>query len=101
MKTAKNSKINRLIALGFAGVLLVLVYGPLAQWFVAADRLVYDQLAGNLPTRSLDNAYIVSIDPKRATPNETMALYGSVLEKLLAAVDDLDGAHHRHAGGRR
>ena len=85
MKTAKNSKINRLIALGFAGVLLVLVYGPLAQWFVAADRLVYDQLAGNLPTRSLDNAYIVSIDPKRATPNETMALYGSVLEKLLAA----------------
>ena len=85
MKTAKNSKINRLIALGFAGVLLVLVYGPLAQWFVAADSLVYDQLAGNLPTRSLDNAYILSIDPKKATPKETMDLYGKVLEKLRAA----------------
>ncbi len=84
MKTARNSKINRLLTLCFASVLLVLMYGPLAQWFVAADRFVYDQLAGNLPTRSLNNAYIISIDPKKATPAETMDLYGKVLEKLRA-----------------
>ena len=61
------------------------MYGPLAQWFVAADRLVYDQLAGRLPTQSLNNAYIISIDPKKATPADTIDLYGKVLEKLRAA----------------
>jgi len=85
LKTARNSKINRLITLCFASVLLVLIYGPLAQWFVAADRLVYDQLAGNLPTRSLNNAFIVSIDPKKATPADTFGLYGKVLETLREA----------------
>lgn len=85
MKTAGHLKRNRLIALGFVSVLLLLVYGPLAQWFVAADRLLFDQLAGNLPTKPLSDAYIVSINPQRATPNEVLNQYGKIIQKLQAA----------------
>ena len=66
-------------------MLLLLVYGPLAQWFVAADRLVYDTLAGNLPGKSLGNAYIVSINPERATSSEVLDQYGKIIQKLQAA----------------
>ncbi|MBT8111587.1 MAG: CHASE2 domain-containing protein, partial [Gammaproteobacteria bacterium] len=85
MKTGNYPKRNRLIALGFVSVLLLLVYGPLAQWFVAADRLLYDQLAGNLPGKSLSNAYIVSINPQRADPGEILDEYGKVIQKLQGA----------------
>ena len=84
MKTAGNSKRNRLIALIFASVLLLLVYGPLAQWFVAADRLLYDQFASSLPTKPLDNAFIVSIDPQRASPEQVLQQYGKIIQKLQA-----------------
>jgi tRNA A-37 threonylcarbamoyl transferase component Bud32/CHASE2 domain-containing sensor protein len=82
LKTANPSKRNRLIALSFVSVLLLLVYGPLAQWFVAADRLLYDQFAGHMPTEPLANAFIVSIDPQRATPGEVLRQYGQVIEQL-------------------
>jgi serine/threonine-protein kinase len=85
LKTGNRPKRNRLIALSFASVLLLLVYGPLAQWFVAADRLLYDQLAGSLPTTSLSDAYIVSIDPQRLTASEVMNQYGEIIQKLKAA----------------
>jgi serine/threonine-protein kinase len=85
LKTSNYSKRNRLIALSFVSVLLLLVYGPLAQWFVAADRLLYDQLAGWLPTTSLDNTYVVSIDPQRSTPADVMNQYGKIVQKLKAA----------------
>ena len=82
MKTGNYPKRNRLIALGFVSVLLLLVYGPLAQWFVTADRLLYDQLAGNLPGKSLSNGYIVSINPQRADPGDILDEYGRVVQKL-------------------
>ncbi|MBT8066611.1 MAG: protein kinase [Gammaproteobacteria bacterium] len=85
MKTVNQTKRNRLIALSFVSVLLLLVYGPLAQWFVAADRLLYDQFAGHLPTKPLADAYIVSIDPQRSTPADVQQQYGRVIEKLQAA----------------
>ena len=44
LKPQQKQKRNRLIALSFVSVLLVLIYGPLAQWFVAADRVLYDRL---------------------------------------------------------
>ena len=84
MKTGNHPKRNRLIALGFVSVLLLLVYGPLAQWFVAADRFVFDQFAGSLPAQPLSNAYIVSIDPQRATSDDILNQYGKVIEKLQA-----------------
>jgi len=79
---ADKQKRNRIVALSFVSVLLLLMYGPLSQWFVAADRVLYDQLAGGRPAEPLANAYIVSIDPQRANASEIIDRYGEVLEKL-------------------
>jgi serine/threonine-protein kinase len=77
-----NQKRNRLIALSFASVLLLLVYGPLAPWFVNADRFLYDTFSSGLPNRPLDNAFIISIDPSRANHDALLAQYGQVLSVL-------------------
>jgi len=84
LKTAENQKRNRIIALSFVSVLLLLMYGPLAQWFISADRVLYDQLAGNRPAKALGNAYIVSIDAAHSSPDKVIAEYGQVIEKLNA-----------------
>jgi tRNA A-37 threonylcarbamoyl transferase component Bud32/CHASE2 domain-containing sensor protein len=84
LNTGNHPKRNRLIALSFVSVLLLLVYGPLAQWFVTADRLIFDQFASSLPAQPLNNSYIVSIDPQRATSSDVLDQYGKVLEKLQA-----------------
>jgi tRNA A-37 threonylcarbamoyl transferase component Bud32/CHASE2 domain-containing sensor protein len=78
----KKQKRNRLIALSFASVLLLLVYGPLAQWFVAADRLLFDNLASHLPSEPLGNAVIVSIDTSRTDPDTLMSTYGQIVMAL-------------------
>ncbi len=85
MDKAKKRTMNRLIALGFASVLLLLVYGPLAQWFIAADRFIYDQIATHVPNKVLDKAVIVSLDPARVRPEDMLEQYGLVLERLRQA----------------
>jgi len=85
LKPQQKQKRNRLIALSFVSVLLLLVYGPLAQWFVVADRVLYDQLASNLPHRPLDNAVIVSIDPTKYKAEDIVATYGAIMETLATA----------------
>ena len=85
MKPAETRKRNRIIALAFVSVLLLMMYGPLAQWFSAADRVLYDQLAGGRPAKALDNGYIVSIDPQRKSTDELLAEYGEVLQTLNSA----------------
>ena len=82
MNIGSNQKRNRLIALSFASVLLLLVYGPLAPWFVTADRFLYDTFSSGLPNRPLDNAFIISIDPSRASQEEILTRYGRVLSVL-------------------
>ena len=82
MDTGKNQKRNRLIALSFASVLLLLIYGPLATWFVVADRLIYDFFATHLPKNQLDAAMIVSIDPAKRSHAEILDEYGKVLGVL-------------------
>ena len=79
MTTEKRQKRNRLIALSFASVFLLLVYGPLAQWFVAADRLLYDNLVSHLPRAPLDHAFIVSIDPTKVPASSMLNTYGAVV----------------------
>jgi hypothetical protein len=44
---------------------MLMMYGPLAQWFDSVDRVLYDQLAGGRPAKALNNGYIVSIDPQK------------------------------------
>ena len=82
MNKADQQKRNRIVALSFVSVLLLLMYGPLAQLFVSADRVLYDQLAGGRPAKALSNAFIVSIDPKLKSNSEVLAEYGDVLEAL-------------------
>jgi len=82
LNKADKQKRNRLVVLSFVSVLLLLMYGPLAQWFVTADRVLYDQLAGGRPAVPLANAYIISIDPQRANASQILDSYGDVLDKL-------------------
>jgi serine/threonine-protein kinase len=77
-----NQKRNRLIALAFACVLMVLVYGPLSRWFDVADRFLFDQFAGRMPAAVLDDSYIISIDDPNATPEDLLATYGKIVEVL-------------------
>ena len=83
MDKAKQQKRNRIIALSFVSVLLLLVYGPLAQWFIGADRVLYDQLAGGMANQASTNTYIATIDIGRTTTQpEVLAEYGKVIEAL-------------------
>ena len=82
MNIGSNQKRNRLIALSFASVLLLLVYGPLAPWFITADRFLYDTFSSGLPNRPLGNAIIISIDPSRASHDDILATYGRVLTAI-------------------
>jgi len=83
LKQADLRKRNRFIALAFVSVLLLLMYGPLAQWFIAADRVLYDQLAGGRPAKALENGFIVSIDPQRKPTGQLLDEYGQVIDRLL------------------
>ena len=82
LNQGNNQKRNRLITLSFVSVLLVLIYGPLAQWFVAADRLLYDVLASSLAPKPLENAYIISIDPAKKQPAQVLEEYGEIITLL-------------------
>jgi len=82
LDTQKQQKRNRIIALSFASLLLLVIYGPLAQWFVAADHILYDQLAGGMPNKPLENAYIASIDTNRSTHDQVLNKYGQVIQSL-------------------
>ena len=95
LNSQQKQKRNRLIALSFVSVLLLLVYGPLAQWFVAADRVLYDQLASNLPREPLEHAVIVSVDPSKHERQEVISLFGRHLiatesvAELVASTDTI------------
>lgn len=73
---------DRLVALSFVSVLLLLIYGPAASWFIAADRLLYDHLASLVPNRPLANATIVTIDPVDRLDADILREYGQVLRVL-------------------
>ena len=82
MDIGKKQKRNRLIALSFASVLLVMTYGPLAQWFVAADRFLFDQISIGVSQPPLRNGLIVSIDPSGLSNDELLDRYGTVIDEL-------------------
>ena len=82
MDISQDPKKIRLLALAFACAMLLLVYGPLAGWFEAADRFLYDRFARYSPASALDDAYIVSIDRPRATAAELLQTYARIIEVL-------------------
>ena len=85
MAKASKQKRNRLIALSFASVLLLLIYGPLASWFTVIDRIIYDQFAALVPRQAPDDTVIVSIDPARINGESVVDLYGELVDKLRRA----------------
>ncbi|NNC76532.1 MAG: protein kinase [Woeseiaceae bacterium] len=74
-----------MVALSFASVLLLLVYGPLAQFFLVADRIIYDQFATALPNQPLNDAVIVSIDPAKINGENILDLHFELVGKLQQA----------------
>jgi len=73
---------DRLIALGCVSLLLIIVYGPAAGWFVAADRLVYDELAGRLAGAPAPDGVIVTLDPAGRSEAEIAAGIGEVVSRV-------------------
>ena len=82
MSQKRKEHQDRWVVLSFVSVLLVLIYGPLAPWFVAADRFIYDIFAPSVRTSSLEDGVIVRISPARKSADEILAKYGRLLENL-------------------
>ncbi len=82
MSEKRKEHRDRLVVLAFVSVLLVLIYGPLAPWFIAADRFFFDLFASNVQSDPPDNAVIVSIDPARKSRDELVAEYGRALQVI-------------------
>jgi serine/threonine-protein kinase len=73
---------DRLVVLSFISVLLVLVYGPASQWFLGADRFLFDQFATHLPNTPVQSGVIISINPAKKSTDEVIAEYGRILAVL-------------------
>ncbi len=80
MDKQRKERRDRLLALSFVSVLLVLVYGPAAPWFVGADRFLYDQMAGHVSNEPLENGLIVSIKAAKMAPKEVSDQYGRLIQ---------------------
>jgi len=79
---AKKEHRDRLVVLSFVSVLLVLIYGPGAPWFLGADRFLFDQIAARVSNAPLENSLIISISPSRKTEDQVLDEYGRVLQIL-------------------
>ena len=79
MDKPNKERRDRLVTLAFVSVLLVVIYGPGAAWFEAADRMLYDQLAGRIGNDPLPGSVIVSIEPERKSQSELLAEYGQLV----------------------
>jgi len=73
---------DRLVVLSFVSVLLILIYGPAAPWFVGADRFLFDQFATHVRNAPLENGVIISVNPARKSSDEVTAEYGRVVQVL-------------------
>ena len=80
MSAKRKEHRDRLVVLSFVSVLLVLIYGPAASWFVSADRFVYDQFAAHVRSDPLADAVIISINPAKKSDEEILAEYGKLIE---------------------
>ena len=80
MDKQRKERRDRLVALSFVSVLLVLVYGPAAPWFVGADRFLYDRMAGHVSNTPLENSVIVSISGGKMRQREILSQYGRLIQ---------------------
>lgn len=82
MSEKKKEHRDRLVVLSFVSILLVLIYGPAASWFIAADRFLFDQFAAHVRSAPLEDGVVISINPARKSPDEILAEYGRIIESV-------------------
>ena len=80
----RKERRDRLVALSLVSLLLMLIYGPAAAWFVAADRFLFDRLVSSIPNAALDHALIVSINPSKKSADELLDEYGDLIQSFKA-----------------
>ncbi|HEX5764704.1 MAG TPA: hypothetical protein VFY27_04000, partial [Woeseiaceae bacterium] len=79
---SKKERRDRLVVLSFVSIMLMLVYGPLAEWFHAADHLLYDTIATHVGNETLDDGVIVSVNPAQKSAQDVSHLYGQLVGRF-------------------
>lgn len=82
MEKSKKEHRDRLVTLSLVSILLILLYGPAAEWFVAVDRILYDQVAAHVRNEPLADAMIISINPSKRSASEISDTYGQIIQRL-------------------
>lgn len=82
MEKSKKEYRDRLVTLSLVSVLLILIYGPAAEWFVAADRVLYDQVATHVRNEPLADGLIISLNPAKRSAGEISDTYGQIIRRL-------------------
>ena len=79
MDKHKKEQRDRLIALAFVSILLVLIYGPLAPWFAAVDHMIYDRFASLIKSDPPKDTVIVSINAEKRNSDALLDKYGQLV----------------------
>ena len=82
MDKQKKERRDRLVVLSFVSIVLMLVYGPAAQLFLAADRALYDAIATHVRNETLADGVIVSINPAKRSQSALSDIYGQLVQKF-------------------
>jgi hypothetical protein len=82
VEKSKKEYRDRLVTLSLVSVLLILLYGPAAEMFVAVDRILYDQVAAHVRNEPLSDALIISMNPAKRSGSEVSDTYGQIIEQL-------------------
>ncbi|MGB5581054.1 MAG: protein kinase [Woeseia sp.] len=82
MDTTRKDNRDRLLALGCVSILLIVVYGLAAGFFVSVDRFAYDQIAGHFVAQSVPDGVIVTVNPDAKSDAEVTEEYSQILARL-------------------
>ena len=73
---------NRIAVVTCACLLVGLVYGPFASWFMPVERFVYDTFAGHFRANMLENTAIITVDSARKTDEQLLTEFGFLIQTL-------------------
>ena len=82
MDKHKKERRDRLVLLSFVSVMLILVYGPTAEWFLGADRVVYDGIATHIGNEALEDGVIVTVSSANRNQQEVSDLYRKLVQSF-------------------